>query len=670
MKVCFQWLNDFVQIGQDPELVARILTDRGLQCESIHPFGTDWVLDVEVTSNRGDCLGLIGIARELASATGQALRLPEPILKYSDVDTSEIVSVEIQEPSLCRRYTARVIQGVNVGPTPDWMRQRLEVVGIRSVCNIVDATNYAMIETGQPPHAFDLEKIAGGRIIVRRARAGESIVSIDGTVCRLDPSMLVIADASSPVAIAGVMGGKATEVSDTTKAILLEDAFFDPVAVRTTARRLGLASEAAYRFGRTVDIEKIDWASARTAELILQVAGGKVCRGVVDVYPDRPRPVQVSLRPPRAAAILGMEIPVEKMLAILGSLGFAPVVQGQRIICTVPSWRSDVSREIDLIEEVARCYGYDKVPTRPTLQIRPTRPDQLQQLCLAIGQFLHGCGFYEAINVDLISQDLARLFAEDGGYLTVRDPAGRPNTALRPTLLGSLVTALRTNLYAKNLPCRLYEIASTFTCQAGGKHPIERLKLGLIADADLRLLRSAIEGAVRAIVPKASVELVQATYHWAQVGAAISVNGIIVGKAGILGQRIKEAMDIKHIWPVCAEIDLQVLLEMPRARPQLEPIPRFPAIVRDLCLLVDTDVSWARIESVIRRNSPPELEQVRFVDLYLGKGVPEGKKSLTLSLRFRDKDGTLQHQQVDAYQQRILESLGSELGARLRGPTE
>jgi len=668
VKISVQWVNEFVQIGQDPRFIAQILTDRGFQCESIQPWGDDWVIDVEVTSNRGDCLGIIGIARELASAAGLGLSLPEPQFEQSQTEARTLVSVDIQDPALCKRYTARVIEGVSIGPTPQWMRQRLEAVGIRSVCNVVDATNYAMIETGQPPHAFDLDTIYQGRIIVRRAMPGESITAIDGTLCRLDPRMLVIADPRGPVAIAGVMGGKATEVSQSTKAILLEDAFFDPVSVRTTARALGLSSEAAFRFGRTVDIEQVDWASRRTAELITRVSGGKVARGVVDVYPQRPRPVQVCMRLSRLRHLLGLEVPTEKALSILEGLGFAPSWEQDRITCTVPSWRTDVSREVDLIEEVARCYGYDKVPTRPKIQIRAAGKDELQQVLASIAEFLHACGYYEAINVDLIEQGLADLFTEARAYLMVRDPAGRSNTVLRPTLLGSLAMALRTNVHAKNYPCRLYEIASTFIPRDRGRGPLERMRLGLIADGDLRQLRAALEGAVLRVMPTAKVELTQSRPVWAQVGADVVVNGLVIGTAGILSQQVKQALDIKHTWPACAEIDLQALLEMPRARPALRPIPRFPAIVRDLSVIVDRDIPWAAIESVIRRSQPPELEQIRFTDLYLGKGIPEGKKGITFSLRFRDKDGTLQHEQVDAHQQRIIDDLRTHLGAELRGP--
>ena len=363
MKISLNWLSDYIKIDFPAQKIADILSDLGFPCEGIENLDADVVIDVEVTSNRGDCLGYIGIARELAAVTGNELKMPEIVLDESDKDVTEFASVEIKEPDLCGRYTARIIDGVKVGPSPDWLRKRLDIVGLRSVNNVVDATNYAMIETGQPPHAFDYAKISQGKIIVRKAIAGERLTSIDGTQCDLSTDMLVIADAQGSVAIAGVMGGLDTEVSEKTKTILLEDAYFAPVSVRTTSRKLSLPSEAAFRFERTVDIEMVEWASQRTAQLITQAAGGKIAKGVIDIYPKKPTQGKVMLRLSRLCNLLGIEVPAEEALRILSALYFKPKVQGDVVTCSVPSWRSDVNREVDLIEEVARVYGYQKVPT-------------------------------------------------------------------------------------------------------------------------------------------------------------------------------------------------------------------------------------------------------------------------------------------------------------------
>ncbi|MHC4560930.1 MAG: phenylalanine--tRNA ligase subunit beta, partial [Planctomycetota bacterium] len=414
MKISLNWLSDYIEVGNSTEKIAEILSDLGFPCEGMEYLDDDTVIDVEITSNRGDCLGYIGIARELAAATGKKLKMPKVELDESEKDVTEFASVQIDDPDLCGRYTARIIEGVKVGPSPDWLSKRLEAVGLRSVNNVVDATNYAMIEMGQPPHAFDYAKITQGKIFVRKAIAGERIISIDGTQCDLNTDMLVIADPRGSVAVAGVMGGLDTEVSETTTTILLEDAYFNPVSVRTTSRKLGLPSEAAFRFERIVDIEMVDWASQRTAQLITMAAGGKVAKGVVDVYPKKPAKKKVTLRLSRLSKLLGIEVPADEAVKILSALSFEPKVKGDLITCLVPSWRNDVYREADLIEEVARVHGYNKIPTERKIKIEVTPVDTRQKLAESIGTYLNGCGFYETISVGFIGDSVAELFAEDG----------------------------------------------------------------------------------------------------------------------------------------------------------------------------------------------------------------------------------------------------------------
>jgi len=669
MKIALNWLRDYIDIDLKAEQIAEILSNLGLPCEGIEHLADDVVIDVEVTSNRGDCLSHIGIARELAAATGKTLRLPEVRLEEMDRPASEFVQVEIREPDLCQRYTARVIEGVKIGPSPEWMVKRLEAVGMRSVNNVVDATNYAMMELGQPPHAFDYATLEGCQIIVRKAAPGEQIVSIDGSQCALAPEMLVIADARRPVAVAGIMGGLATEVGDATTTILLEEAYFDPVCIRTTERRLALPSEASFRFERVVDIEKIDWASRRTTQLIVQLAGGRVAKGVVDAYPRKYRPLEVTMRLSRLSKLLGTEVPTETALKILSALYFEPRLRDGSVICTVPTWRSDVDREVDLIEEIARVYGYDKVPTRRRIQIEATAADPRQKLAHALGVFLNGCGFYETINVDFVDQAVADLFSAGGtlGHLGVRDVARKTGNLLRRTLLSSLLGVLRTNANAKNLPCRIYEIADTFIpTGAKGSLPQERAKLGLAIDGEFRLLRGAVEGLVKSLNHAAQVEFVPAELSWAQAGAQVLVNGRIVGEAGVFSDPIREKLDFKDLMPCGAELDFDELMELRGGSVKIKPIPRFPAIERDLSIVVAEQIAWADIARAVSEVAPAELEDIRFVDIYRGKGVAPGTKSLTLSLRFRDEDGTLTHETVDKYQAGILGSLKHAVGAELR----
>ena len=670
MKISLNWLSDYIETGLGAEQIAEILSDLGFPCEGIEHLDDDVVIDVEVTSNRGDCLGYIGIARELAAATGKKLKISDIELDELDKDAAEFVSVEIVAPDLCGRYTARIINGIKVAPSPDWLRKRLEAIGVRSVNNVVDATNYAMMETAQPPHAFDYAKITDGKIVVRKALAGERLTSIDGTQCDLNTDMLVIADAQVPVGIAGVMGGLDSEVSEATTTILLEDAHFDPVSIRTTSRSLTLPSEAAFRFERTVDIDMVDWASKRTAQLITQFAGGKAAKGVVDIYPKRPEKKEVTLRLSRLNKLLGIEIPCEEALRILSALSFKPQSRDGEIICSIPSWRSDVYREVDLIEEVARVYGYSKVPTERKIKIEVVPVDARQKLMESLGTFLNGCGFYERINVDFVDNSVAELFSKDDArkHLAVKDVSRKSANILRQTLIGSLMGVLKTNLNAGNTPCKIFEIADTFVPnhEQGDKLPIQKTKLTLVCDSDIRDLRGVIEGLIRNIDREAQIDFTPAELIWAQTGAKIIVNSRTIGTAGIVSKAVKDKYDFKDILPCAVELEYEQLSALQSGAIEVKPLPRYPAIQRDLSIIVDDNICWADIIKAVNNKATVELENIQFVGIYQGKGIPSGKKSVTFSLRYRDEDGTLTHQRVDDFESDIVESLTTSVGAVLR----
>ncbi|MDD5064181.1 MAG: phenylalanine--tRNA ligase subunit beta [Phycisphaerae bacterium] len=672
MKISLNWLNDYIETGLSAEKIVQVLSDIGLPCEGVESLGDDTVIDIEVTSNRGDCLSYIGIARELAVATGKQLKTPDVKLNESAKDVTKLASVEIEQPGLCARYTARIIKGVKVGPSPDWLKSRLKAVGLRSVNNVVDATNYALMETGQPPHAFDYEKISGGKIIVRCARAGEELVSIDGTKCKLTADMLIIADTKGPVAIAGVMGGADTEVNEKTTTVLLEDAYFDPVSIRKTSRQLALPSEASYRFERTVDIEMVDWASKRTAQLITQVAGGKVAKGVVDIYPKKPAKKEITLRLSRLNKVLGIEIPQAETLEILSGLSFQPKQKGDSITCAVPSWRSDIYREIDLIEEIARLYGYNRIPTEQKIRIKVVPVDSRQKLAEAVGTYLNGSGFYETITVSFIDNSIAELFAAEGSgeHLSVKDITRKSDNLLRQTLLPSLLTVIKTNLNVKNTPCRIFEVADTFVPRPQQSKenvlPIEKAKLTIACDGDFSLLRGVVEGLIKNVNRDAAVVFEAADLLWAQTGARILVNSELIGTAGIISQAVKDKFDFKDVTPAAAELDFEMLSVLQAGPLKVEPIPKFPAIERDLSIVIDEQVRWTDIAGAVNKKASDELEDVKFVGIYRGKGIPAGQKSLTLTLRFRDSDGTLTHEMVDRFQADILNSLTESTGAQLR----
>jgi phenylalanyl-tRNA synthetase beta chain len=668
MRISLNWLKDYVQITETAEKLAELLSNLGFGTEGIERIGADMVIDIDVTSNRGDCLSFIGVAREIVAATGRELNWPKIEYKAVKKDISRLVSVEIAEPSLCGRYTARIIEGVKVGPSPDWMVKRLEAVGLRRVNNVVDATNYAMMETGQPPHAFDYDKIRGAKIIVRRAKKGEKLVSIDGTQCNLEPDMLIIADAAGPVAIGGVMGGIETEVSESTKNILLEDASFSAVSVRTTSRKLSLPSEAAFRFGRIVDIQRIDRASERTAQLVAEAAGGEVVEGVVDVWPVKPQMQKVELRISRLNKLLGIEVPGQKAFKILKAFCFEPQQSGSdKIICTVPSWRADVSREADLIEEVARVYGYDKVGVRERISIEIAPVDKRQQISCSAASFLNSCGFYEAITTSFSDEQCAKLITGRGpeGHLVVRDVSRKTENLLRSSLTGSLLNVVRHNYNVGNKNIRIYEIANVFKRRQDGSH-IEHTSLSVVSDSDFGILKGAVCGLIRTIDRDADIVFAPAKLHWAKAGAEILVNGENIGHAGVLDDEVVEGFDIKADRICSAELNFDRFLELESQQVKMKLLPKFPAIVRDLSLIVDEQIQWVQLEQIIRSLAPQELEEIKFEGIYRGKPIPAGKKSVTVSLRFRDEDGTLKHETVDQWEGKIVSALSSEVGAEIR----
>ncbi|MHC4266020.1 MAG: phenylalanine--tRNA ligase subunit beta [Planctomycetota bacterium] len=669
MKILLSWLNDYIETGLKAEQIAEILSNLGFPCEGIVSLENDALLDIEVTSNRGDCLSYIGIARELSAFTGKELKMPVIEIEETEKDVAELADVDILEPDLCSRYTARVIQDIKVGPSPQWLKDRIEAVGMRSVNNVVDATNYAMLETGQPPHAFDYHKIREGKIFVRKAVPGERIVSIDGSKCELDTQMLIIADPRGPVAVAGVMGGLETEVSDTTKTILLEDAHFDPVSVRNTSRKLSLPSEAAFRFERMIDIEKVDWASKRTAQLITQAAGGKVLKGVVDAYPKKLQPRKVTLRLSRLNKLLGIEVSSERAETILSSLDFKPQLKDDLLLCSAPSWRNDIYREADLIEEVARVYGYDNIPTEKRIQIEVVPAEPYWKLIQSVSTYLCGSGFYECVSITFVDEEIAQLFvpSDTARHLAVKDAAVKGKNLLRRTLLGSLFGLLKTNLNAGNSPCCLFEIANTYEhANSNAPLPDEKTRLTLVSDSDLRGLRGVIEGLINTLDPDAEVIFQPSKLPWAEVSADIVVDRKLIGTMGIVNEDIRGKLDFKDTQPIGAELDFDSLAQLQSDEIQVKPIPRFPAIERDLSVIIEESVCWDDIINAVKSCASDKLKDISYIDTYYGKGIPSGKKSVTLSLQFRDEDGTLTHETVDDFEKAIVKNLGKSIDAELR----
>jgi len=480
MKTSLHWLSEYLPGDLSATAAADALTNGGFPVELIERHGDDTVIDVEVTSNRGDCLSHLGVARELSAL----LNRPFKPLEFSAPETGPIAttltSVTIESP-LCPRYLARVIRNVKVGPSPQWMVRRLEAVGVRAINNIVDVTNYVMLEMGQPLHAFDFDRLAGRRIIVRQARAGEKITSIDGHERILQPGMLVIADAQRPVALAGVMGGQESEVSGRTVNVLLESARFDPLSVRTTARTLAMKSDSSYRFERGIDPTLPHRAGLRAAQLILQTAAGELAAGVAEAGQSGYEPKKLTLRLARLKQVLGIELPPAEVMDALRRLQLSPKPAGDAIEVSIPSWRLDLNIEVDLVEEVARVVGYDKVPVRDEISIRLTAPEPTRVTLELIRSVLVAGGYNEAVTFSWVADALARDFAppEAQDLLRAEHAVRKADGQLRPSLIPGLLEAIRRNESAGNIGVKLYEIGATFWSDSAGA-VVERQRVGLV----------------------------------------------------------------------------------------------------------------------------------------------------------------------------------------------
>jgi len=670
MKISLEWLKEYVDYNGSVEQLEEIFTNVGFPVEGRQQVGEDWMLDVEVTSNRPDCLGHIGLAREVSAVTGAAFRLPDVSFAEQGRDVREWTSVQNDTPQYCGRYTARIIDGVQTKLSPDWMRRRLETIGLRGINNVVDITNYVLMEIGQPLHSFDFARLREGRVVVRLAQAGEQMEMIDHSKIELKEDMLVIADAAAPVALAGVMGGLASEVGSETKTVLLESAHFAPLKIRRASRALTLASESSFRFERNVDMEMVEWASRRAAALLAELAGGKVAPGVIDVSPGADGRADVQIRMSRLKKLVGIDYDSEYVLGLFDRLGLKPRYDGNDVItCTIPSWRGDLTREVDLIEEVVRIHGYGHVPTEPKIHITVKIADDHQRTRNKVATLLNGCGFFETINVSFVEDQYLKLFAEeDFEPVRVKDLSRRSNNALRASLLGSLVHTRKRNQDTGNGRCDFYEIAAVHRpTDSGGELPQETIKLGLITDGDFRYLRGVIEAVVGGLDRTAQLKYAPAKVLWAEdgTGAELMINGQVIGQTGKACEKIIEVFDLNN--DVClTEIDFNYLVQLEGRTARLEPIMRFPAVTRDLSLILNEQVSWAQIEQTILSERIEDLRELQFVGIYRGAGVEQGRKSLTLSMVFRRADETLRHEQVDEYQEKILAILQEKFQAQLR----
>jgi phenylalanyl-tRNA synthetase beta chain len=668
MKTSLEWLADCLPGATDPQAAADALTHGGFPVEGIERHDQDTVLDVEVTSNRGDCLSHAGVGRELSALLCREFRQIAPTAPESATPVASVTSVDLQAPDLCPHYTARVIRNVRIGPSPAWMVRRLEAVGLRPINNVVDVTNYVMFELGQPLHAFDLDRLDGHRIVVRRARKGEMLVSIDGRERELAPDMLVIADAARPVALAGVMGGRDSEVSGATRNVLLESARFDPLTVRKTARALAMKSDSSYRFERGIDPTLPERASLRAARLILETAGGELLAGVAAGGSSGYRPKQLTLRLARLRQVLGVELPVNEVVDAFRRLGLAPVPHDDRIDVTVPSHRLDLNIEVDLVEEAARVLGYDRVPVRDEIAIRVTPPEPSAKALDIVRSTLVAGGYFEAVTFGFISDALAADFlppeARRDAPLPRADAAVRKaDAALRPSILPGLLEAVRRNEAAGTSGAKLFEIGSTFWNRpAGGVE--ERQRLGLVGSPDVREVRGVVEKLLSRLDARRAVRVVPEPRPGYGPGAAgrIEWDDQVVGHLGKVARPVAEKLSLREL-PAAAELDVAPLLAGAQLVPQLRPLPAFPAAPRDLSLVVPDSVRYEQVESLVRSLNPESLEEIRYVTTYRGKPLDKGTKSVTVTLLFRSPRRTLTGEEVESAVQKVIAA------ARARGWT-
>jgi phenylalanyl-tRNA synthetase beta chain len=672
---------------------------------------SDVVYDLEITPNRPDLNSVIGIAREISAVTGSPLKLPQIKLNESGNRVEELVAVRIEDAELCPRYTARVVRGVKIAPSPDWLKSTLEKVGIRSINNVVDVTNYVMLETGQPLHAFDyhlLAKAGGGvcpTIVIRRAGEGEKFMTLDGQERALNNQMLLIADEAKAVALAGVMGGQNSEINLNTADVLIESACFKPQSIRATSKKLELRTESSYRFERGADIGICDWASQRAAQLILETAGGTLAQGVVDAYPKAFEPKQISLRHTQTDAVLGIAVPMEQQIESLQRLGLEIATAagigpstGMRMphttVFRVPSFRVDLKREIDLIEEVARLYGVDKIPATAPRGATGANPyDAVHDQLADARRILTGLGLFEAQGQTLISNTAAKLMAGDA-LVPLSNPLSSDMNVLRPSLLPGLLDALRHNLSRKTYDVPLFEVGRVFNvaqasspASSAGVSPADRTTReerrvaialtgqraslfwsgeGRDAKFDVNDLKGLLEefleqfglrGVTYARRPESTALYLES--------ATIHLGKFQLGEFGQLLPPLARQYDLRDA-VLLAELNLDLLLARRNPAKSFRPLPAFPAIRRDVAMILPEATTHEAVFQVVKQAKPANLETTELFDVFRGKNVPPGQKSMAYAFTYRHAERTLTDAEVNAAHEKLVAQLKQRLQAVVR----
>ncbi|MCK4852015.1 MAG: phenylalanine--tRNA ligase subunit beta [Candidatus Omnitrophica bacterium] len=687
MKISFEWIKEYVAMDAGPEEFAHRLTMSGSEVEAIREAGPDKVMELEITPNRPDCLNILGLAREASAVFDTELKAPEIRLPEGVPEqTGPEAGCVIENPDLCPKYTARVITGVDVKPAGKNVRTRIEALGLRSVNNVVDVTNYCLMELGQPLHAFDLDRIKGGRIIVREAKKGEKIVTIDGIERELEPGMLVIADSERPIAIAGVMGGMDTEVSETTENILLESAYFDPGSVRRTARRLGLSTDSSYRFERGVDKGMITGASDRAAALMIKETGGRAC-GFYEAGALSLEETVIDFDTEKAAVVLGVELEIEWVERVLRRLGMIVTRgEGAGITVEVPSFRVDIKNEIDLTEEVARIFGYDRIPaTMPKMFPAAERKEFSRQVKEKICGDLVSFGLSEIMTYSLISDASAGRFpALVRDPVTLRNPLSEEQKVLTPHLVDGMLKAVSWNINRKNRDLMLFEFGKLYSKPAapgeetdgGGYRETPALCIGLTGlarenwlegkrNVDFYDLKGIVEQVFHGlkIMPEFRAMRIEGIAPCA--GTGIKGEKKTTGFLGQVAARLLKEYDIEQDVFVC-QLELDNVFKKAVLKNRYHSVPRFPSSVRDISILCERSVTAGDIAGIIAEQGEELIRQVDLIDVYQGGNIPQGKKSLTYSVKYGLDIRTLREEEIEAVHSGIKDALAKQLGVTFR----
>jgi phenylalanyl-tRNA synthetase beta chain len=701
MKVVYNWLKEFVDVTAPPNELASRLALSGTNIGGIENGPHGAVIDAEVSSNRPDCLGHYGVAREVGAIYKLPLKHVSPKPVESTVKASDAVKVEIQAPDLCGRFTARVIRGVKIQPSPKWLKDRLEASGVANISNVVDVSNYVMLELGHPLHTYDYDKVRDHKIIVRRAKQNEKIRTLDGVERQVDSNICMITDGdgSRAVGIGGIMGGAETEISFSTKNVLIECAWFEPVSVRRAARSLKLHTEASTRFGRGADPETAELASRRAAELILQLAGGELLSGVVDVYPGKRAPKKIRVTRAEILRVMGADVPDREVEASLSALGFAPVridqnrgAEGSLLAaweCTQPSWRAEVEREIDLIEEIARIYGLDKFPPRlPAARQGAARLPHYQAET-RMRERLIGLGYREILTIPHVAEERDALFRHEGVTpARLSNPLSEEANVLRSNGLVTMAAALEWNLNHGQRNARLFEIGRHYRLNGSTSVETRVLTIGATGEAREKGLYDAarefsfadLKGDLDAIGALAGAfewhdggpdwlhAARRATFHLNSVILSEAKNLSLVGVAGQLARRVAEKFKFRQD-VFLAELELDPLSSAIRAAKdarRYEPLPRFPAVERDFSLLLANGTHFSDVTKIIRALAITEIASIEATDLFRGRNVPAGKYSLLVRITFQSREATLTDAQASDYSGKIIAALEKNLSAQLR----